>query len=154
MLESPEQFYQLLLEGLGSSQRHITIASLYFGTGGGREQEFADALAAAAHDTHARPQLQVRLLLDALRSTRPTKGPGAAAEAPGGAEGGSRRSSGSSGSGAGGPDSTTAQLTSTAEMLAVRLLEGQQPAAGSRQQEQRVAVSLFHTPALRGLLKR
>ncbi|PRW60278.1 CDP-diacylglycerol--glycerol-3-phosphate 3- mitochondrial [Chlorella sorokiniana] len=153
VLESPDQFYQLLLHSLATAQRHISIASLYFGTGGGREQEFVDALAAAAHDTAARPQLQIRLLLDALRSTRPTKG----AAVPGGAEGssGSGTSSGTSSS----DGSAAAQLTSTAEMLAVHLLEGQQQqqqqeADGSGQQEPRVAVSLFHTPALRGLLKR
>ncbi len=38
-------------------------------------------------------------------------------------------------------------MTSTAEMLAVSLLEGQAV-------EGRVTVSLFHTPALRSLLKR
>lgn len=113
--------------GLATAQRRITIASLYLGTGDGREAEFADALEAAAADT-SRPHLRVRLLLDALRSTRPTSGSSSAGREP-------------------------AALTSTAEMLATRLLEGQAPPAAPDGQP-RVAVSLFHTPALRGLLKR
>lgn len=158
VLESPDQFFQLLLAGLATAQQHITIASLYFGTGGGREQEFADALAAAAHDTAARPDLQVRLLLDALRSTRPTKGADAA-EPLNGVDGNSSGGSGSGSSGnpaseRSGSSSAAPPLTSTAEMLAVRLLEGQQQPGGAEQLEPRVAVSLFHTPALRGLLKR
>ncbi len=61
-----------LQEGLSTAQRHITIASLYIGTEGGREEQFVRALAAAVHDA-SRPQLEVDILVDALRSTRPTK---------------------------------------------------------------------------------
>lgn len=113
----------------------MTIASLYFGTGGGREGEFVAALAAAAHDVQARPHLRLRVLLDALRSTRPTKG---ATTAPG---------AGTSEAAGGGNATEGPAMTSTAELLAVQLLEGQA-------QEGRVGVSLFHTPALRGVLKR
>ena len=163
-----------LQAGLATAQRHVTIASLYFGTGGGREQQFVDALAAAAHDA-SRPHLRLHLLLDALRSTRPTKG---VAAAPVTGTGGGSRTEGSGGGG-GGASGAAAATTSTAEMLAVRLLEGQQlrqqqqhggPASkpgssvggsrdssasgGSGAPPPRVSVSLFHTPALRGLLKR
>lgn len=141
VLQSPNQFYRELLAGLRTAQRSITVASLYLGTGAGREAEFAAALAAAAHDTAARPHLRVTLLLDALRCTRPTKGP-ECAEAGAAAEGDA--SSSSNGSSSGSTDGPA--MTSTAEMLATQLLEGQQ--------EGRVSVSLFHTPALRGLLKR
>lgn len=73
VLQSPSQFYAALLEGLAGAQRHISVAALYAGTEGGREAEFVAALAAAAHDA-SRPGLQVDVLLDALRSTRPTRG--------------------------------------------------------------------------------
>eukprot|EP00887_Chlorella_sp_A99_P003236 scaffold9.g3236.t1 len=111
--------------GLASAQQNITIASLYIGTEEGREAEFVDALAAAAHDA-GRPALRLSVLLDALRSTRPTRGPGGRA-------------------------------TSTAELLAARLLAGQPSAEeygdGRDEGQSRVQVSLFHTPALRVLLK-
>lgn len=126
-LSDPDDFFQELLLGLRTAQHHVTIASLYFGTGTGREAEFAAALAAAAHDT-ARPRLRIGILLDALRSTRPTRGSGGAA------------------------------LTSTAEMLATTLLDGQEQGGSSSSSNSgggdRVAIALFHTPALRGLLKR
>ncbi|KAL4449530.1 hypothetical protein ABPG77_007174 [Micractinium sp. CCAP 211/92] len=189
VFESPDQFFQQLLAGLAAAQRRVSIASLYFGTGGGREAEFAAALAGAAHD-RSRPGLCMHVLLDALRCTRPTRGAtggaagtagtaGAAAgtasaAAAGGATGssigslggsssmgdagesvagrssaadgsGASASSGAGSAGSGGPGPPP--MTSTAEMLAVSLLEGQAV-------EGRVTVSLFHTPALRGLLKR
>ncbi|KAL4443904.1 hypothetical protein ABPG75_011641 [Micractinium tetrahymenae] len=188
ILESPNQFFQQLLAGLAAARRRVSIAALYFGTGGGREAEFAAALASAAHDP-ARPGLRIQLLLDALRCTRPTRGStagaaGAAgsaaaattlahdgtagrsssgsnsADSSTGSTDGESKSSPDGGSAAQGPSSTGGSsgvggssssspppMTSTAEMLAVSLLEGQ--AEGGR-----VAVSLFHTPALRGLLKR
>lgn len=58
---------------------------------------------------------------------------------------GASASSGAGSAGSGGPGPPP--MTSTAEMLAVSLLEGQAV-------EGRVTVSLFHTPALQGLLKR
>jgi hypothetical protein len=151
-------------EGLATAQRHVSIASLYLGTGGGREAEFAAALAAAAHDA-TRPHLQIHVLLDALRSTRPTSSaaaPAATAAASSGSPSaeGSSSSSGSSSLGShSSSGSGSAGMTSTAEMLAVSLLEGQQQylladADGEAQGATRVAVSLFHTPALQGLLKR
>ena len=79
MLHPPDQTKKGLLalwtlqEGLSSAQHHITIASLYIGTEGAREEQFVAALAAAAQDA-SRPQLEIDVLLDALRSTRPTKG--------------------------------------------------------------------------------
>lgn len=149
-------------EGLATAQRHVTIASLYLGTGGGREAEFAAALAAAAYDA-TRPHLQIHVLLDALRSTRPTSSaaaPEPAAVASSSGYSAAKDSGSISGRGSG---SGSAGMTSTAEMLAVSLLEGlqqqqqtQQPASldGEAQGAARVTVSLFHTPALRGLLKR
>ena len=146
--------------GLRTAQRRVAMASLYLGTGEGREAEIAAALAAAAHDG-CRPSLRIHLLLDALRCTRATCGYGRASTSSSSSVDSSSSSSGggasvesSSSGGGGGGDSSggsgAAQpppMTSTAEMLATQLLEGQ---AG----EGRVAVSLFHTPALRGLLKR
>ncbi|GAB4822465.1 hypothetical protein N2152v2_009511 [Parachlorella kessleri] len=101
-------------DGLASAQHHIAIASLYIGTEGGREADFLQALAAAAHDS-TRAQLQIHVLLDALRSTRPTK-------------------------------TADGRLASTAELLS-QALPLHPSGGGSR-------VALFHTPALRGLLRR
>lgn len=158
MLDTPEHFFQTLLasgriwkgaqrmgtltpapiagsqlaappslqDGVATAQRSITLASLYIGTEGGRERQLVEALAAAAADA-SRPQLRIRILLDALRSTRPTRGPGGS-------------------------------TTSTAELLAEQVLlaagQGAGTLAGSDASQPRAAVALFHTPSLRGLLKR
>ena len=58
--------------GIHAAKRDITIASLYVGTAGGREEQFMHALASAVRKPAAeRPRMVI--LLDALRSTRPSK---------------------------------------------------------------------------------
>ena len=59
---------------MSSSSQRLLIASLYCGTTGGREAEFLDALSATVSDPK-RPNLEVTVLLDALRGTRPSKTP-------------------------------------------------------------------------------
>ena len=59
---------------MSSSSHRLLIASLYCGTTGGPETEFLDALSAAVSDPK-RPNLEVTVLLDALRGARPTKTP-------------------------------------------------------------------------------
>jgi hypothetical protein len=58
-------------EGIKNARLDITIASLYAGTGGGPEAEFMETLANAAKRSTETPKITV--LLDALRSTRPSK---------------------------------------------------------------------------------
>lgn len=61
-----------LQAGIEAAKREITIASLYVGTAAGREEQFVHALASAARKgADERPRIV--LLLDALRSTRPSK---------------------------------------------------------------------------------
>lgn len=55
-----------------SAKRHIDMAALYIGIEGSLEREFVAALAAAARDA-TRPELRLRILLDAARATRPCK---------------------------------------------------------------------------------
>ena len=57
--------------GVATAQRHLTVASLYVGTANGHEHELVQALAAAARAPE-RPELQIHVLLDALRATRPS----------------------------------------------------------------------------------
>ncbi len=59
-------------DGIRNAKTDITIASLYIGTEGEEDAALVRALAsAAARDEAERPQITV--LLDALRSTRPSK---------------------------------------------------------------------------------
>ena len=68
MLLSPKQ------EGIRDAKTDITIASLYIGTGGKADTALVEALAcAASKDDTDRPKITI--LLDALRSTRPSKDP-------------------------------------------------------------------------------
>ncbi len=61
-------------DGIRNAETDITIASLYIGTEGKKDAALVSALAcAAARDEAERPQITV--LLDALRSTRPSKDP-------------------------------------------------------------------------------
>ncbi|KAK9818318.1 hypothetical protein WJX72_010511 [[Myrmecia] bisecta] len=115
VLSTPTEFFEALQAGIASAQRDMTIASLYVGTEGTYEQRFVAALAEALADPR-RPGLRINILLDALRSTRPTRDP-------------------------------AGKMTSTAEMLRAALMH--EPSQASR-----VHAALFHTPALRGLLKR
>ena len=60
--------------GIRTAKQNITIASLYAGTSGGLESQFVDALqCAASKQAHEAPS--IKILLDALRSTRPSPGP-------------------------------------------------------------------------------
>lgn len=62
----------LLQDGIGNAKTDITIASLYIGTEGSPVTALVTALArAAANNGAERPQITI--LLDALRSTRPSK---------------------------------------------------------------------------------
>ncbi|BDA46159.1 probable CDP-diacylglycerol-glycerol-3-phosphate 3-phosphatidyltransferase [Coccomyxa sp. Obi] len=115
VLSSPAEFHESLLDRIKRAKENVTIASLYAGTSGGLESQFVDALQYAATKTaHERPGITI--LLDALRSTRPSFGP-------------------------------QGEETSTAEMLDKALLSDQNV-------ETDVSIHLFHTPALRGVLKR
>lgn len=68
VLETPSQFYNVLLQGVRNARTRVVIASLYIGTGT-LEQELLDVIA----DSLARkPNLQVTILCDALRTTRPS----------------------------------------------------------------------------------
>lgn len=71
---TPFTIQLFLQDGLQRAQRRICIASLYAGVGPGREEQFWDALAATARDKN-RPDLRIRVLMDALRATRPCPGP-------------------------------------------------------------------------------
>lgn len=59
-------------DGIRGARQDITMASLYSGTAGGREADFMRYLSTAARERPAtRPN--ITMLLDALRSTRPSK---------------------------------------------------------------------------------
>lgn len=60
-----------LQDGMATASRRMVIATLYCGTGGGREAEFLGALRDAVSDPK-RPELRTTVLLDALRGTRPS----------------------------------------------------------------------------------
>jgi CDP-diacylglycerol--glycerol-3-phosphate 3-phosphatidyltransferase len=69
VLHDPSDFYDALLEKIGQSQRRITLASLYLGTGA-MEQNLIDAL----HDALQRhDDLTVQILLDYSRGRRKTR---------------------------------------------------------------------------------
>ncbi|GAQ88412.1 Phosphatidylglycerolphosphate synthase [Klebsormidium nitens] len=70
VLSSPSEYFEALLEGITKARYRIVLASLYLGTDE-MEQRLADAVGEAAA---ANPELQVTLLFDALRGTRPTGG--------------------------------------------------------------------------------
>lgn len=65
ILESPQQFYSSLLDGVLTASRRISLASLYLGTGE-LECQLVDALQQRASD----PDLALRVLLDHSRGTR------------------------------------------------------------------------------------
>ena len=61
-------------DGIWNAKTEITIASLYIGTEGKPDTAIVEALAcAASKDGADRPKITI--LLDALRSTRPSKDP-------------------------------------------------------------------------------
>lgn len=71
--------YRLLMpqKGIRTAQRDITLASLYIGTEGAPDTAVIEALACAAAK-HADEAPKITILLDALRSTRPSKDPSGA----------------------------------------------------------------------------
>lgn len=67
---TPNDFHSHLCRKIRNAKRRVNLASLYVGTGTSQEeQEFLDALA----DIH--PHVQVKLLLDENRATRPISQP-------------------------------------------------------------------------------
>ncbi|KAJ6620069.1 hypothetical protein B0H10DRAFT_2175788 [Mycena sp. CBHHK59/15] len=65
ILSKPTQFYILLLEMIRRAQTRIFISSLYIGS---NESEFVSTLAEALRN---KPKLQIHMLFDLNRSTRP-----------------------------------------------------------------------------------
>ncbi|PRP84281.1 phosphatidylglycerophosphate synthase 1 [Planoprotostelium fungivorum] len=65
-LKDPSQFYDHLMERIGQADRRITITSLYLGTGE-REKQMVEHL---KESITRRPDMQINILLDALRGTR------------------------------------------------------------------------------------
>lgn len=61
-----------LQEGIQTAKSTIDIAALYIGIEGKLETDFIEAIRAAMADPH-RPNLKLRILLDASRATRPCK---------------------------------------------------------------------------------
>lgn len=70
VLSTPSEYFEALLDGIANARFRIVLASLYLGTDE-LEQRLANALGEAAA---ANPELQITLLFDALRGTRPTGG--------------------------------------------------------------------------------
>ena len=144
-LHQPQDFLQAVLDGVRRARRRVILATLYVGTGAGpgaeAEAELLAALAAAALDHAARPELRIHVLLDALRGTRPAP---AATSAP------SQRPL----------KGQQQQWVSSASLLAQHLLaptgaaEAVAGSGGGVGRSSRVRVSLYHTPALRGPLRR
>ena len=75
----PQVTPALMQDGIRNAKADITLASLYIGTEGKADTAIVGALACAAtKDKAERPQITV--LLDALRSTRPSKDPSGACD--------------------------------------------------------------------------
>uniref|UniRef100_A0A1D1ZQS1 CDP-diacylglycerol--glycerol-3-phosphate 3-phosphatidyltransferase n=1 Tax=Auxenochlorella protothecoides TaxID=3075 RepID=A0A1D1ZQS1_AUXPR len=72
LLDTPAEFFETLLIGIGTAQRSISLAALYIGIESRAEARFIGALKAAAADP-ARPELRLQILLDAARATRPCR---------------------------------------------------------------------------------
>jgi phosphatidylserine/phosphatidylglycerophosphate/cardiolipin synthase-like enzyme len=70
VLSTPTEYFEALLDGIAGAKHRIVLASLYLGTDA-MEQKLADAVGKAVS---ANPELEVTLLFDALRGTRPTGG--------------------------------------------------------------------------------
>jgi CDP-diacylglycerol--glycerol-3-phosphate 3-phosphatidyltransferase len=68
VLSSPAEFLHELHAGISAARQRVVLSSLYFGVEGRAEKGVLSALAAALR---ARPELQVDVLLDARRGTRP-----------------------------------------------------------------------------------
>jgi phosphatidylserine/phosphatidylglycerophosphate/cardiolipin synthase-like enzyme len=68
VLASPSDYEAALLHGFATAKKRVVMASLYWGAEAPRERALLAALAAAAR---SRPELEVTVLLDALRGTRP-----------------------------------------------------------------------------------
>lgn len=120
--------------GLSTASERLTLASLYVGIGSGREAELLRGIEAAVAD-ESRPKLQIHLLMDALRGSRP---------APDG--NGQQQSS-----------CSYLALMSCISAMTIRDMAGElsnSAKAVAHLLGPRMRVSLFHTPALRGLLKR
>jgi len=67
-LTTPADFHSCLIDMIRNATRRVCLASLYIGTGSGKEEcEFLDALASVG------PQVDVTILLDENRATRPVK---------------------------------------------------------------------------------
>lgn len=69
VLHSPAQFRDALHECLAAARRRVTLASLYIGAEGPHERHLLSALASAASRS---ADLQLSLVLDAHRASRPT----------------------------------------------------------------------------------
>ncbi|KAF0852466.1 mitochondrial CDP-diacylglycerol--glycerol-3-phosphate 3-phosphatidyltransferase [Andalucia godoyi] len=67
VLSSPTEFYNTLLERLGSSRRRVILGSLYLGDASPLEQRLLQGIHASLSSIR---QLEVRLLLDCSRSMR------------------------------------------------------------------------------------
>jgi phosphatidylserine/phosphatidylglycerophosphate/cardiolipin synthase-like enzyme len=68
VLASPSDYEAALLRGFATAKKRVVLASLYWGAEAPHERALLTALAAASR---ARPELEVTVLLDALRGTRP-----------------------------------------------------------------------------------
>ncbi|CAH0481670.1 unnamed protein product [Peronospora belbahrii] len=66
LLSTPTEFYQQLLHNIQHAEHHVSIASLYLGTGD-LERSLVDALATRLRE---RPELQVQIVLDYSRGQR------------------------------------------------------------------------------------
>ena len=141
----------LVQDGIRNAKTNITLASLYIGTEGKADTAVIGALECAATKCEAeRPQITI--LLDALRSTRPSKDPKGKTysrvtlpqrnhTAP------ELLDCFTLGAAYSGIIPVAGQLTSTALMLGKVLFPDFANEKSSR-------IYLFHTPALRGMLKR
>lgn len=124
IITEPSHFYEALSDGARTARSRIVLASLYLGTG---EQEHA-LVARIRQNLRQNPRLRVSVLLDFARGTR-----------------GADR-------GASSKDALMPLLQQQQENAAAAAVGGTEDAGGPAGAN--VRVSLYHTPALRGLSKR
>nr|XP_032800746.1 CDP-diacylglycerol--glycerol-3-phosphate 3-phosphatidyltransferase, mitochondrial [Petromyzon marinus] len=126
VLETPRDFYRALHEGIGTAKRRIVMASLYLGTGD-METKLVEALRQALRRSLASPdpRLHIHVLLDATRGSR------------------------------GSPNSVSMLLPLLDEVSVppVSLSPRVSPSPCLPPTGVSVRVSLYHTPALRGLAR-
>ncbi|GMS80207.1 hypothetical protein PENTCL1PPCAC_2382 [Pristionchus entomophagus] len=69
IIETPSEFFDLIIERIGSAKKRVYLSSLYLGSGK-RETAIVDGLSSRLDENEA---LDVRILLDFLRGTRGEK---------------------------------------------------------------------------------